>query len=114
MHAPVRMQKQEGLTKQLQPQSKRDGGKAPGPVPGNVEDHPFNPDRDKEIVEDQSQEKETTRILGDKPGTRERGPVKKHHPWLSAVAAYVDKLKILNHLLDTKVEMSIGKIFAVS
>lgn len=88
--------------------------KAPGPVPVEVETHRFNPERDEDIVEDRSGERAKKTVPTQKSGSREKHSLEKRQPRRSAVSSYVDKFRVLDHLLNTKVEISIGEVFAVS
>jgi hypothetical protein len=84
------------------------------PMPVDVHEQRYDGSKNDQIIEDRSRPKDT-QIRKDHPkvATEER-VIEKKAPRKSAVSAHVNPFKILDHVLNTKVELSVGEIIGVS
>jgi hypothetical protein len=97
---------------------KKKGGNG-DPIPVDVHEPRYNGNKDNQIIEDAVQ----SRPLGSKSvlnrkdhpnvATEDRA-VEKKAPRKSAISAHVNPFKILDHVLNTKVELAVGEVIGVS
>jgi len=87
------------------------------PVPLEVHKPRYDATDDKDIIEDNGRDQRSTQIKplesSDLTGQAPKASDKRA-PRKSAISAHVDPFKLLNHVLNAKVELAVGEVFAVS
>ena len=85
------------------------------PIPVDIHEPRYDGTKDNQIIEDEAMPGSKNQIRKDHPKlVTEDKAVEKRVPRKSAVAAHVNPFNVLNHVLNTKVELAVGEIFGIS